>query len=194
MAMTDLNFDCSQTLLDRKTKGPRSRTFLLSGGKAAALTTLRMIVRLYHTRQLRFPFDQQPTPDKVKHQNVHKTKHQTAPKHDRVIHPRILLGNPHPRHNNRPRQHPAKITHQRLVQVPARAGGQQDCGELGGDGVEDVAPVDCAPHFGRDFGDARRGREVEGEGLGAVDGEEDAEDDFDEEGEEGGDDGGGGYV
>ena len=50
---------------------------------------------------------------------------------------------------------------------------------MGGDGLENVAPVDRAPHFGRDLGDLGGGREVEGEGLGAVDGEADAEDDFD---------------
>lgn len=110
-----------------------------------------------------------------------------------MVRPRILLGIARPRHRDRPRQHPAQVADERLVEVPARAGGEQDRGELGGERVENVAPIDGAPHFGCDAGDARRGREVEGEGLGAGEGEVDAEEDFDCEGEEGGEQGGGCY-
>jgi len=47
------------------------------------------------------------------------------------------------RDGNGPGEHPEEVGAKRLVEVPAGGGGEEDGGELIGEGVEDVAPVDC---------------------------------------------------
>lgn len=99
--------------------------------------------------------------------------------------------------NYSPGQHIEQIRHEGLVEIPQWAGGEEDGGELGGNGVENVAPVamyiktkwteydrgversdspiDCLPHVSCDLCYSRRAAEVFGERLAAEKSEEDAE-------------------
>lgn len=96
-----------------------------------------------------------------------------------MVRPGVLRRTPNPRDRHRPRQHPAEITHERLVEVPARPRGQQHRRQLRRQRVEHVAPVDRLPHVFRDARDGGRGGEVEREAPRAVEGEEQAERHFD---------------
>nr|POF17468.1 hypothetical protein CFP56_12882 [Quercus suber] len=103
-----------------------------------------------------------------------------------MIRPGIRGRDADPTHRDRPWQDPEDVTHKALVEVPAWTGGEQDGGELGGDGVENVAPVDGTPHLLCDQRDGGVGRDVVGEASSAVKREEEAERHFNRECDHGG--------
>lgn len=92
-----------------------------------------------------------------------------------------------PGYRDGPGQHPEQVRAERLVEVPAGGGGEEDGGEEGGQGVEDVAPVDCL--CGVSWGVIGGGSRGEGEGEGGWKGEREEGRGGRKEGEEGGKDG-----
>ncbi|KFA76547.1 hypothetical protein S40288_10616 [Stachybotrys chartarum IBT 40288] len=112
------------------------------------------------------PHGQPPRPQRIHDDHDDEANHQTPAKH--------------------PPMDVEQVADEALVQVPLGPCGEQDGGELRGDGVEDVAPVEGAPHARRDGGHVGRPAEVEGKGPRAPDGEEDGQGHLDEEGEAGG--------
>ncbi len=95
-----------------------------------------------------------------------------------MIRPRILRIKLDDLAHNSPRQDIQDIRRKRLIQVPSRARRDQDSSHLRRKTVEDVTPVDSAPHVCCDGRDCLRAREISGERFGAEEGHEKKEWDF----------------
>lgn len=79
-----------------------------------------------HRRKPHLPLQQSPCPDELHEQDVHEAEDEATAKENRVVCPSIVRLDGDLGECDSPWQHPKKVAHEGLIQVPSWSGCKQD--------------------------------------------------------------------